>query len=100
MTGRQAFNPLVQNAHLLARADQDAPGSQIVNRGTQGFVFPAQAGMLQGALDKHDQSIDLEGFLDVVERPELHRFHCGGHRGVGGHHDDRSFHTGGANFPD
>jgi hypothetical protein len=51
-------------------------------------VLGAQPQVLEGAPGRHQQLVHLEGLLQVVEGPELHRLDGALHRGVGRHHDD------------
>ena len=44
--------------------------------------------MIERAPDDDQQFVDLEGLLEVVERPELHRFDRALDRRVGRHHQD------------
>ena len=52
-------------------------------------VLEAEAGELERATDHELERVDVEGLLEVVDRPELHRLDRGRHRPVPGQHDHR-----------
>ena len=51
-------------------------------------VLRAEALVLEGAAHDHEQFVDLEGLLEVVEGPEPHGLDRALDRGVGRHHHD------------
>ena len=60
----------------------------LVALGDQVVVMRAEAAVFERPAHDHEELVDLERLLQIVERPEFHRLDRALHGGVRGHHQD------------
>ena len=91
--GRVALRDLLHDVEDAlqgrARSDDAVELVDVLLRAAEVFELVLQALHLERFLDLDLHLFDLEGLLDVIERPALHRFDGGGHGAECGHQDDR-----------
>ena len=85
---RDALDQIEDRLHSARAADDVVEAIASVDLGAQLTVFLEESSLTERLLDDDLNLVDLEGLLDVVEGPLLHRFDGRVRRGVGGHHQD------------
>ena len=78
------INKAVNQLHFAAGTDDVFKFVFVLEFLPQVDVLAQRCLVIERALHRHLQLVDLEGFGNIIIRAHLHRFDCGLNRGVGG----------------